>query len=105
MIKNNHPYTNENGAVDDGLISSKPKDVQETIFAWINQNLVPRKTVLRSTTSYGLKHKLERDTDIYLTNNEFKDAMMECGYMPHNPNELNWHYCISKKSPVFEREK
>lgn len=53
-------------------------------------------------TSYGLKHILEHDTGIYLTNNEFKDAMLICGYEPVNPQELNWTYCISKKSPAFE---
>ena len=24
-----------------------------------------------------------------------------CGYEPVNPNELNWNYCISKKSSAF----
>ena len=43
----------------------------------------------------------EKDTGLYLTNNEFKDAMLMCGYEPVNPNELNWNYCISKKSPAF----
>lgn len=105
MIRDNRPYTNENGAVDDDLISSRPKEIQEKTFAWIRQSLVPRKTVLKDTTSYGLKHKFENETGIYLTNNEFKDAMMECGYEPYDPNELNWYYCLSKKSPIFIRER
>ena len=49
----------------------------------------------------GIKHLLERDTGIYLTNNEFKDAMLQAGYEPVDPNELNWHYRISKKSKAF----
>lgn len=105
MIRNGHPYTNENGAVDDDLISSRPKEIQEKVFDWIYQSLIPRKTVLKDTTSYGLKHKLDNEIGIYLTNNEFKDAMMECGYEPCDPNELNWHYCLSKKSPIFIRER
>ena len=44
---------------------------------------------------------LERDTDIYMTNNQFKDAMLACGFLPVNERELNWHYCISRKSPAF----
>ena len=47
------------------------------------------------------KHMLERDTDIYMTNNQFKDAMLACGFLPVNERELNWHYCISRRSPAF----
>ncbi len=67
-------------------------------------NLFSRKTVLDTHTSYGLKHILERDTGLYLTNNEFKDAMLMCGYKPTNPNDLNWCYCISKRSPAFNKK-
>ena len=52
---------------------------------------------------YGLKHNLQRDTGLYLTNNEFKDAMLMCGYPPVDANKLNWYYCISKKSRAFLR--
>ncbi len=106
MIKNGRPYTNENGTVDGELISALPKEKQDTLLNWICQNLLPRKTVLQDISSYSLKSKFERDEKgFYLTNNMFKDAMMKCGYEPHDPNELNWHYCISKKSPVFLKEK
>lgn len=104
MIKNGRPYTNENGAVDDELISALPKEKQDTLLNWICQNLLPRKTVLQDISSYGLKHKFEHgENGFYLTNNMFKDAMMKCGYEPYDPNELNWHYGISKKSPVFSQ--
>lgn len=106
MLKNGRPYTNENGGIDDELISDLPKEQQEIVFNWIQQNLLPRKTVLLDVSSYGLKHKFEHDKEgFYLTNNMFKDAMLQCGYEPKDPNELNWHYCISKKSPIFLKEK
>lgn len=101
MIKNNRPYTNENGWVDDELIIDIDEKEQEIVFNWIDKNIMPRKTELDTRTSYGIKHLLEQDTGIYLTNNQFKDAMMHCGYMPVNPNELNWTYRISKKSKAF----
>lgn len=41
-----------------------------------------------------MKHLLEHDTGIYLTNNEFKDAMLLAGYQPVNPNSLNWKHRI-----------
>ena len=59
------------------------------------------KTPNYEKTSYGLKHILQRDTGLYLTNNEFKDAMLLCGYEPVNPDTINWNYCISKRSPAF----
>ena len=102
MIRNGRSYTNENGYEDARLITERPKDVQETVFEWIRSNIRPRKTVLPYRTSYGIKHLLERDTEIYLTNNEFKDAMMMCGFEPADPNVLNWTYRISAKSPAFK---
>ena len=41
-----------------------------------------------------MKHLLEHDTGVYLTNNEFKDAMLLAGYRPVNPDSLNWKYRI-----------
>lgn len=101
MIKNGRPYTDENGAIDDGLLTDHPQEIQDIVLKWIRENFLPRKTELPTSTSYGLKHILQRDTGIYLTNNEFKDAMMMCNFNPVDPNELNWTYCISKKSPAF----
>lgn len=103
MLRNGRPYSNENGYGDAGLITSHSEEEQETVFRWIRERLAPRKTVNYRHTSYGLKHLMHSETGIYLTNNEFKDAMMICGYMPSNPNELNWHYRISEKSPFFTR--
>jgi len=103
MIRNGRPYTNENGWEDKGLITDIPKETQEAVLDWIRKNIQPRKTPSRRHSSYGIKHFLEDDTGIYLTNNQFKDAMMLCGYGPVDENELNWHYCISEKSPAFQR--
>lgn len=101
MIKDGRPYTNENGWIDDGLLTDRPAEEQETALRWIRENIRPRKTPLRERTSYGIKHILQRDTGLYLTNNQFKDGMLLSGYEPTDPNELNWHYCISAKSPAF----
>ena len=94
MIRNGKPYTNENGWEDKGLLSDKSKAEQEMVLSWIREHIKESRRVLRSRSSYGLKHDLQRDTRIYLTNNEFKDAMMLSGYMPVDPDELNWHYRI-----------
>lgn len=101
MIKNGRPYSIENGSIDAALITEHPQEEIDLVCAWINDDLIPRKTPNDSITSYGLKHILERDTKIYLTNNEFKDAMLMCGYEPVDPQELNWYYRISQKSPAL----
>ncbi len=105
MIKNNKPFTNENGWEDSELISDLSLEKQEIVLNWIKSGFIPRKTENRSHSSYGLKHYLQDETGIYLTNNQFKDAMMICGFYTKDPNKLNWHYGISEKSPVFLRNK
>ena len=104
MIKNGRPYTCESTyEPDSALITDRPQEVQGAVFAWIHENIKPRKTPLLTRTSYGIKHIMHADNGIYLTNNEFKDAMMICGYKPVNERALNWNYCISKRSPAFKK--
>ncbi len=103
MFKNGRPYTNENGSTDDKLITSYNEQEIALVFKWIKENILPRKTPLKTCSSYGLKEYLKDDTGINLSNNEFKDAMLLSGFSPIDPNEINWHYCISKRSLVFDR--
>lgn len=103
MIKNGRPYSIENGYEDAGLITNHSQEEIDLVLNWIDANICPRKTPLLDYTSYGIKHILQSDTGIYLTNNEFKDAMILCGYTPVNPDELNWCYCISRRSPAFDQ--
>jgi hypothetical protein len=100
MIVNNRPFTNENGWTDDGLLNKLDSESAQTVLNWIRCNIHPRKTVNPHYSSYGLKHLLEHDTGIYLTNNQFKDAMLQCGFRPKDPNELNWTYRISIRKKV-----
>lgn len=94
MIRNGRPYTNENGWEDNGLVTDRGDDVKNAVDEWIRRNVRAAGKILHGRTSYGMKHLLEHDTGIYLTNNEFKDAMMLAGYPPVNPGELNWRYRI-----------
>lgn len=73
------------------------------VLDWIEENIYPRKTELTGVSSYGLKHIMTRETGIYVTNNQFKDAMLKRGYTPTNPDDKNWRYCISKRSPCFKK--
>lgn len=89
---------------DTALLTDMTEEEQAKVTAWIRGNILPRKTPLLSHSSYGMKHLLERDTKIYMTNNQFKDAMLLCGYEPVDEHLLNWNYRISKKSPAFKRK-
>ena len=94
MLLNNRPYTNENGWEDKGLITDLSIEDQVQVFDWIKKHIEPSVKVNHNYTSYSLKHGLENMTKIYLTNNQFKDAMWLSGYRPVNKNELNWEYRI-----------
>ena len=75
---------------------------QEKVLAWIQANVQPMKTPLNGHTSYGMKHTLQHRTNIYVTNNQFKEAMLLCGFYPVRVDEINWCYSISKASPIFQ---
>lgn len=77
------------------------EEEQEMVLTWLNYNVYPAQKVLEGHTSYGMKHVLESRTNIYLTNNMFKEAMLRCGFFPAEADELNWHFYIRKSSPIF----
>lgn len=78
-----------------------PQEFQEKALIWIRANVFPGKKPLLDTSSYGMKHILEYRTGIYMTNNQFKEAMLLCGFFPVDKERLNWCYRISKKSPIY----
>lgn len=98
-IVDGHPISEIDGHIDSKLVSDLQLDEQLSLMGWIEKNIFPRKTPLGYPSSYGLKHVFEQDTGIYTTNNQFKDAMLLLGFYPVYEGELNWHFCISKKSP------
>lgn len=86
---------------DSRLVTDMPKDEQAKVMTWIRENIIPRNTPIFTKSSYGLKHVLERDIGIYMTNNQFKDAMLLSGFYPVDERRMNWCYCISKRSPAL----
>lgn len=92
MIRINHPDRFNEMAKNDKRIA----------IQWIEENIQARKTPLYNWSSYGIKHFLEHQSKLYMTNGEFKGAMLHCGHKPVNEHELNWYFCISKRSPAFQ---
>lgn len=84
-----------------------PIEKQQRLLSWINESLDPIKTFNTRHTSYGLKHVYESQTrdgeDNYVTNGEFKGAMLKSGFRVKDETALNWVFNISEKSPAFKK--
>lgn len=92
----------QSGFVDSKLLTDEPELIQTVTKIWISWCCIPAKSKNSNANSYALKHCFERMTGIYLTNNQFKQAMLLCGLYPDCPfSELNWEYSFSRKSLCF----
>jgi hypothetical protein len=67
---------------------------RELLLRWIDLVLYPAATVWRDATSYGLKHAAEDDLGFYISNGEFKGAMLEAGYESADAWEQNWMFRV-----------
>ena len=86
---------------DGKRLAELPEDVRDGLFRWIDERIVARKTPNNAHTSYGLKHVFSRDMGAYVSNDQFKEAMLACGHRPVDENELNWVFCISQRPPAL----
>ena len=108
-IINGHPWSIGCGdpnpskrGEDAALMSDLPVEIQHKVSDWIFGKLWKRNTPNYDHDSYELKHRIENELGIYLTNNQMKDAMLQEGFNPVKENELNWHFYISQNSPAFK---
>lgn len=77
-----------------------PASETRILSKWIKLNILPIKSPNLKHTSYSLKHLFEHsECGFYITNGQFKGAMMARGFIPVNKRELNWRFRISEKSP------
>lgn len=62
---------------------------KDLIISWIKTNLKARKNINNSISSYGLKHRCERDLGFYVSNDEIKLCMKELNFksVPYHCNE------------------
>jgi len=80
---------------------------KQTVEKWIKEHILSQKKPNNRHTSYGIKHLFEEDKEnsgFYMSNGEFKGALLACGFKPVNEHIMNWKYCISEKSPAFTRK-
>ena len=82
-------------------------DEQRRLVEYCTQSFIHRVSPNRSWSSYGLKHLFENETpsSFYVSNGQFKGAMLIAGFLPVATETLNWVYRISQKSPALVKHK
>jgi hypothetical protein len=65
---------------------------KDALAYWI-EHAICKATKYSNRTSYGIKHDFERE-EFYITNGQFKGAMLAAGYQPEDAQELNWTFKI-----------
>jgi hypothetical protein len=99
-IRDGHAWTED----DEELFTDLSPTYQIDALIWARYNLEPTKTYSNRHTSYGLKHLLEQETGVYMTNNQFKDMMLTIGYIPKDKRVLNWCFNIRDNySKILDR--
>jgi hypothetical protein len=66
---------------------------QAALLAWIAYAMKPASTFGRHD-SYTIKHAAEEALGFYVTNGEFKGAMLAAGHEPKDRDEQNWTFKV-----------
>lgn len=89
---------------DSRAFDEMTEDNQKAVLSWISRNFIMIETFNTKHSSYQLKHSFEADC-FYITNGEFKGAMLKSGFSVKNIKDDNWFFNISEKSPAVQRLK
>ena len=80
-----------------------PEEATDALNWWIDTYISPAKVRRCGLSSYALKQLFEWSVNFYVSNDEFKGAMLEKGYIPIDSFEKNWHFKI--RSVKYDRAK
>ena len=69
----------------------------EIVATWVAQHFQKSKKLCKTTSSYGLKHVVERATGKYVGNGELIAAMLMCGF-EYEKDGINAFFFIDRKS-------
>jgi len=67
---------------------------KDALQYWIGHAIQTATKADDDYSSYGLKREYERETNLYVSNAQFKGAMLVAGYLPIKKGEQNWHFKI-----------
>ena len=70
---------------------------------WIMKNFIKVSKLTCRQSSNSLRKYLIADRGIVLTNNQFKEAMLECGFKPYYVEDVLWSFNISRRSPALQK--
>lgn len=76
--------------------------VQSRVLKWCKNFFSPTKSFEERHTSYNLKQILQNDDQTYLTNGQFKGAMLLAGFKVKKIEDLNWKFNISETSEALK---
>lgn len=69
---------------------------KEILLKWIITKLNRGDKYYKKESSYSLKHYFEDSLEgFYISNGQFKGAMLAAEYTVANPNDKNWYFKIS----------
>ncbi len=74
--------------IEESMTTLTPEK-EELVKNAITCFLVPQKTMNRHYPSYRLKHLLEKVVGFYVSNEDCKKLMLECGFITDDLNETN----------------
>ena len=78
-------------------LSDLTEEQKQKVLNWIDKRIEKKKYICHTRTAYGLKHRLQHDTGIYITSTAFKEAMLDKGFKAKEISEENWCFNISEK--------
>jgi hypothetical protein len=78
------------------------EEEKTALQSWIREALAPSNEV-GPHGSYSLKHILQRLERLYVTNGQFKGAMLIAGYEPVDRRELIWQWCYACDPELWYR--
>lgn len=71
---------------------------------WIDYAFESDDDYICPDSSYSLKHIFERNqSGFYITNGQFKGAMIHYGFDPVNPREMNSYYRVRMNKELLEK--
>lgn len=89
FLDNRHLETRINWVVDDEHFDEINDEQRKEVIKWIKENLMAIKSLAYQGSSYGIKYIIQDDIGVHLTNNQFNEAMLECGFEPHIKKSVN----------------
>lgn len=82
---------NVNNPTDYNVLNELSKEI---LLNWIKENFIDSISYFEES-SYALKHRFENSLKgFYITNGQFKGAMLQAGYHPKDANETNWLFRV-----------